>query len=153
MGSSISLSLLALQIFSWKVPFHTVKKSNQNFRDITWNVEENEILHEIVRISRLPRYISCSIGKIDYLCDSAGPSLATPRKWQSTFCLQNVSALVVEVPKITASDKKLNFVIISKNSLGNFSPFFHKVTFGMVYIAQLFLMWDLLTASQSSPGP
>ena len=33
-------------------------KSYPNFRDITRNVEENEILHEIFRIvSRFPRYI------------------------------------------------------------------------------------------------
>ena len=37
-------------------------KSNPNFRDITRNVEENEILHEIFRVvSRFPRYISCYI--------------------------------------------------------------------------------------------
>ena len=39
-------------------------KSNQNFRDITQNVEENEILHEIFRlVSRFPRYISCFISE------------------------------------------------------------------------------------------
>ena len=39
-------------------------KSNPNFRDITWNVEENEILHEIFRVvSRFPCYISCSIAE------------------------------------------------------------------------------------------
>ena len=37
-------------------------KSNPNFRDITWNVEENIILHEIFRVvSRFPCYISCFI--------------------------------------------------------------------------------------------
>ena len=35
-------------------------KSNPNFRDITWNVVENMILHEIFRIvSRFSHYISC----------------------------------------------------------------------------------------------
>ena len=35
-------------------------KSNPHFRDITWYVEENLILHEIFRVvSRFPRYISC----------------------------------------------------------------------------------------------
>ena len=39
-------------------------KSNQNFRDITRNVEENEMLHEIVRIlSSFPRYILCYISE------------------------------------------------------------------------------------------
>ena len=39
-------------------------KSNPNFRDITWNVEENEILHEIFRIvSRFHRYISCDFAE------------------------------------------------------------------------------------------
>ena len=34
-------------------------KNNQNFRDITRNVEENEILHVIFRVvSSFPRYIS-----------------------------------------------------------------------------------------------
>ena len=34
-------------------------RSNQNFRDITRNVEESEILHEIFRVvSRFPCYIS-----------------------------------------------------------------------------------------------
>ena len=34
-------------------------KSNLNFREITWNVEENMILHELFRVvSRFPRYIS-----------------------------------------------------------------------------------------------
>ena len=37
-------------------------KSNPNFRDITWNVEENMILHELFHVvSRFPRYISCYI--------------------------------------------------------------------------------------------
>ena len=37
-------------------------KSKTNFRDITRNVEENEILHEIFRVvSRFPRNISCYI--------------------------------------------------------------------------------------------
>ena len=39
-------------------------KSNQNFREITWNVEEKEILHEIFRaVSRFPRSISCYIAE------------------------------------------------------------------------------------------
>ena len=28
----------------------TVQKSNQNLRDITWNVDENKILHELFRV-------------------------------------------------------------------------------------------------------
>ena len=40
-------------------------KSNPNFYDITWNVEENEILHEKVRVvSRFPRHISFYIAAI-----------------------------------------------------------------------------------------
>ena len=40
------------------------KKGNPNFRDITWNVDENLTLHEIFRIvSRFPRYISCNIAE------------------------------------------------------------------------------------------
>ena len=40
-------------------------KSITNFRAITWNVEENKILHEIFRKveSRLPRYISFYFGE------------------------------------------------------------------------------------------
>ena len=41
-------------------------KSNPNFRDITWNEEENEMLHEIfsvVHVSHFPRYISCYIAE------------------------------------------------------------------------------------------
>ena len=39
-------------------------KSNPNFRDITWNVVENMILHELFRlVSRFPRYISCYIAE------------------------------------------------------------------------------------------
>ena len=41
-------------------------KSYQNFRDVTCNVEENEILHEIFRlvvVSRFPCYISCYISE------------------------------------------------------------------------------------------
>ena len=39
-------------------------KSNPNFRDITRNVEENEILYEIFReLSRFPRYVSCYISE------------------------------------------------------------------------------------------
>ena len=43
-------------------------KSNPNFRDITENVQENEIplytVHEIFRVvSRVPRYISCYIAE------------------------------------------------------------------------------------------
>ena len=38
----------------------TAKKVIKIFRDITRNVEENEIVHEIFCIvSRFPRYISC----------------------------------------------------------------------------------------------
>ena len=38
--------------------------SYQNFRDITWNIEENEILHEIFHVvSRFPRYILCYISE------------------------------------------------------------------------------------------
>ena len=45
-------------------PGHTVQKSNQNFRDTTRNVQENEILHEIFRkVSRFPHYISCYISE------------------------------------------------------------------------------------------
>ena len=49
-------------------------KSNQNFREITRNEEENEIIHKIFCvISRFPHYISCYIyisWKIYYLWDS-----------------------------------------------------------------------------------
>ena len=39
-------------------------KSNPNFRDITWNVEENMILHELFHVvSRFPIYISCYIAE------------------------------------------------------------------------------------------
>ena len=39
-------------------------KCKQTFRDITWNVVENMILHEIFRVvSRFPRYISCYIAE------------------------------------------------------------------------------------------
>ena len=39
-------------------------KSNPNFRNITWRVAENMILHEIFRVvSRFPRYISCYIAE------------------------------------------------------------------------------------------
>ena len=39
-------------------------ESNPNFRDITRNLEENEIPHEIFRVvSRFPRYISCYISE------------------------------------------------------------------------------------------
>ena len=45
-------------------PIHCYK-SNNNFRDITWNVEKkNVILHEIFReVSRFPSYISCNIAE------------------------------------------------------------------------------------------
>ena len=43
-------------------------KSNPNFRDITWNVVENMILHELFRlVSRFPRYISCYIAESQWL--------------------------------------------------------------------------------------
>ena len=39
-------------------------KSNPNFRDKTWNVVENMVLHEIFRVvSRFPCYISCYIAE------------------------------------------------------------------------------------------
>ena len=44
--------------------FYTVTKVIKNFRVITWNVEENEMLHEIVRVvSRIPPNISCYIAE------------------------------------------------------------------------------------------
>ena len=43
---------------------HRLTQINPNFRDITRNVEENEIPHEIFRVvSRVPRYISCYIAE------------------------------------------------------------------------------------------
>ena len=43
-----------------------LEKCNLNFRDITWNEEENEILHEIFRVvSRFPTTFP-----VDYLCNS-----------------------------------------------------------------------------------
>ena len=46
-------------------------KSNLNFRDISRNVVENMILHEIFRVvSHFPHYISWYITKNDYLRDS-----------------------------------------------------------------------------------
>ena len=42
-------------------------KSNPYFRDITWNVLENIILHDIFRVvSRFPRFISCYIAEIQF---------------------------------------------------------------------------------------
>ena len=53
--------LLYLQYIMYTV---NCPKSNPNFCDITWNVEENEILHEIFRaVSRFPRCISYSIAE------------------------------------------------------------------------------------------
>ena len=59
--------LYTLSLCWWCVPppplLHC-PKSNPNFRDIAWNVEENQILHEIFRVvSRFPRYISCYIAE------------------------------------------------------------------------------------------
>ena len=46
---------------------YTVQKVIQ----IPWYYsEENKILHEIFRVSRFPRYISCYTRKLDYLWDS-----------------------------------------------------------------------------------
>ena len=46
-------------------------KSNPNLRDITQNVEENEILHEIFRaIFRFPTTFRVKYRKINYLWDS-----------------------------------------------------------------------------------
>ena len=39
---------------------YTVKKAIKIVSDITWNEEENEILHEV---SRFPRYSSCYIAE------------------------------------------------------------------------------------------
>ena len=47
--------------------YDTLLEKHPNFRDITWNVEENLILHEIFRvISRFPRYISCYIAESQF---------------------------------------------------------------------------------------
>ena len=44
-------------------------KSNQNFRDITRNVEENEMLHELFRsVSRFPYYFVFYLGKSITCC-------------------------------------------------------------------------------------
>ena len=43
---------------------YAVRKAIKNFRNITWNVEENLIQHEIFRVvSRFPRYISYYIAE------------------------------------------------------------------------------------------
>ena len=68
------LHFLGLQLFikyvhNWRYFLHLYPnihcpKSNPYFRDITWNVVENMILHEIFRVvSRFPRYISCYIAE------------------------------------------------------------------------------------------
>ena len=45
-------------------------KSNPNFHDITWNLAENMIPHELFRVvSRFPRYISCSIAENWFPCE------------------------------------------------------------------------------------
>ena len=46
----------------------TLSESNPNFRDITRNVVESMILHEIFRVvSRFPRFISCYIAENRFL--------------------------------------------------------------------------------------
>ena len=68
-------SPFSLLYLVWKVKCSTFRqtttslllhcpKSNTTFRDITWNILENEILHEIFCVvSRFPQYISCSIAE------------------------------------------------------------------------------------------
>ena len=57
--------LQAFQLSHCQLLWHIhCPKSNPKFRDITWNVEENEIQHEIFRVlSRFPRYILCYIAE------------------------------------------------------------------------------------------
>ena len=51
--------LVTFEIISFELHLHCWK-SNLNFCNLTWNVEENQILHETFRVaSRFPRYISC----------------------------------------------------------------------------------------------
>ena len=69
--SRSDFSLLWIWFYNLHCP-----KSNPNFRDISWNVVENMILHEIFRVvSRFPLYISCYIAenRLLYLCDSVDP--------------------------------------------------------------------------------
>ena len=63
-------------------------KSNQSFRDITRNVEEKKILHEIFRVvSRLPRYILCYFSE-NYLWDSDSDKLWLPDTYWSYLQLR-----------------------------------------------------------------
>ena len=64
-------------------PFYTVQKVIKNFQDITRNVEEKKILHEIFRVvSRFPRYILCYISE-NYIRDSDGDKLWLPNTFWS----------------------------------------------------------------------
>ena len=51
---------------------NTVKKANPNFRDRTWNVEENLILHELFRVQYhvFPATLHVISRKDDFLWDS-----------------------------------------------------------------------------------
>ena len=62
-ASTVPPPLNSVEYFPQGIPARLhCPKSNPHFHNITWKVEENEILHEIFRIvSRFPRYISCSI--------------------------------------------------------------------------------------------
>ena len=52
-----------INIRLWIINLHC-PKGNQNFRDITWKLVENIILHELFRVvSGFPRYISCYIAE------------------------------------------------------------------------------------------
>ena len=60
--STVSVWLVVIE--EWGYSILHCPKSNPKFRDITWNVVENRILHEIFRVvSRFPRYISCYIAE------------------------------------------------------------------------------------------
>ena len=76
------------------------KKSNPNFRDIIWNIEENLILHEIFRVvSRFPLYTFHVISrKVDYLWDCV---LFLPKTCQdvSPFWSENIYHVLFLIEK------------------------------------------------------
>ena len=67
-GKSLVLLFFCLLAFNAmahrKALLANTKSKSWNFRDRTWNVEENLILHELFHVvSRCPRYISCYIAE------------------------------------------------------------------------------------------
>ena len=93
-------------------------KSNPNFRCITWNIEENEVLQEIFLVlSRFPRYISCSITENRLHLGQC----AVCRRHTEGYAILNILYTIQYTVVLVANFGGL-WIVLNHSTLGFFRP-------------------------------